>query len=114
MVNKISIVRGTTNVFNITVTDETSAIYQLTAGEKVVFGVKRDTDDDTFVFLKTADFDADEGVYVVTLTPEDTELCMCESFVYDVALESSGNFFNIIEPSPFIIKPNVTSRGCAN
>lgn len=113
MINKISVVRGTTNIFNITVNDETGAVYELAAGEKIVFGVKRDTADAEFSVLKTAEFIEDEGVYAITLAPADTENLTCEDYVYDVALEAGGNFFNIIEPSPFIIKPNVTTRGCA-
>jgi RPA family protein len=114
MVNKVKIVRGTTNVLNITVNDETGAVYVLGAGEKIVFGVKCDHDDAEFTLLKTANFVADEGVYAVTLTPEDTDCLTCGDYVYDVALQSGANFFNVIEPSPFIIEPNVTTRGCAD
>lgn len=39
---------------------------------------------------------------------------MCEKYVYDVALQSGANFFNLIKASPFIISPNVTKRGCAD
>lgn len=114
MVNKVKIVRGTTNVLNITINDETGAVYTLADGEKIVFGVKCDHDDAEFTLLKTASFVADEGVYAVTLTPEDTADLTCGDYVYDVALQSGGNFFNVIEPSPFIIEPNVTTRGCAD
>ena len=114
MVNKIKIVRGTTNVFNITVNDESGAVYQLNSGEKIVFGVKCDTDDAEFTLLKTANFVADEGVYTVTITPEDTVNLRCDDYIYDVGLQSGANFFSVIEPSPFIVEPNVTCRGCAD
>lgn len=112
MVNKIRIVRGTTNIFNIVVNDENGAIYKTSNGERVIFGVKRDTDDADFVIKKEAVFSTDEGAYVVTITPDDTIGCMCGAHVYDVGLEAGANFFSIIEPSPFEIEPNVTYRGC--
>lgn len=114
MVNKVTIVRGTTNVLNITVNDENGAVYTLADGEKIVFGVKCDHDEADFTLLKTASFVEDEGVYAVTLTPDDTAGLTCGDYVYDVALQSGANFFNVIEPSPFIIEPNVTTRGCAD
>lgn len=112
MISKVSIVRGTTDVLDIVLNDESGAVYEIAAGEKVVFGVKCDTDDADFILLKTAQFLADEGVYEVTFTPEDTADLDCRDYVYDVALQSDVNFFNIIEASPFIVKPNVTTKGC--
>ena len=113
MVEKIRIVRGTTNIFGIVVNDENGAIYELVDGEKVVFGVKRDTDDADFIIRKEAVFSEADGAYVVTITPDDTIGCVCGSHVYDVGLEAGANYFSIIEPSPFEILPNVTYRGCA-
>ena len=114
MVNKIKIVRGTTNVFNITINDESGAVYELADGDKIVFGVKRDPDDTEFVLLKMASFVESDGVYSVTLAPEDTIDLMCIDYYYDVSLQSGSNFFNVIEPSPFVIMPNITARGCAD
>lgn len=111
MINKIKIVRGTTNIFNITINDESGAVYELTDGDKIVFGVKRDPDDTEFVLLKTASFVESEGVYSVTLAPEDTIDLKCVDYFYDVSLQSGDNFFNVIEPSPFTITPNITAPG---
>lgn len=113
MINKIKIVRGTTNVFNITINDESGAVYEAESNEKLIFGVKRDPDDTEFVLLKTASFVASDGVYSVTLAPEDTIDLKCIDYYYDVALQSGANYFNVIEPSPFVIMPNITARGCA-
>ena len=111
MINKIKIVRGTTNTFIITVNDESGAAYQLVGDEKIVFGVKRDPNDAEFALLKTATFAESDGVYSVTLVPEDTKDLNCINYSYDVSLQSGANFFNIIEPSPFIITPNITAPG---
>ena len=111
MINKIKIVRGTTNIFNITINDESGAVYELTGSDKIVFGVKRDPEDTEFVLLKTADFVESNGVYSVTLTPEDTINLKCVNYSYDVSLQSGANFFNVIEPSPFVIIPNITAPG---
>ena len=112
MINKIEIVRGTTNPFSITVHDESGAIYALGSDEKIVFGVKRDPNDADFVVLKTAEFEADEGVFVVTLVPEDTLDLPCGTYYYDVGLQSGAHYFNIIKFSKFELVPNITRRGC--
>ena len=111
MINKIKIVRGTTNVFNITINDETGTVYKLTGDEKIIFGVKRDPNDTDFALLKSASFVESDGVYSITLAPEDTANLMSVNYSYDVSLQSGANFFNIIEPSPFVIIPNITAPG---
>ena len=113
MAQRIEIVRGTTNTIEISVTDADGLAYTVVAGEKVVFGIKRKATDETFIIVKTASFNT-VGSYLVTLTPADTEGLNFGEYVYDVALQSGNNFYNIIEPSPFAILANVTKWGCAD
>ena len=112
MAQRIEIVRGTTNDFDITVVDVDFLPYTLEEGEKIIFGVKQTADSDELLITKTAA--PQDGVHVVTLDPEDTSGLECGRYVYDVSLQSGAAFYNIIEPSPLIIQPNVTSRGCAD
>ena len=113
MLNKIEIVRGTTNTFELTVIDADGNAYAMAQTEKIIFGVKRKATDTERVITKTAVMLA-VGTYSITLEPEDTNCLNCEKYVYDVALESGNHFYNIVEPSLFVILPNVTERGCAN
>lgn len=112
MVQKIEIIRCTTNVFQVTVTDAKGALYNLGSGEKIVFGLKAKPTDTELLLTKTAEI-LGEGLFKISLCPEDTENLAPGRYSYDVGLDNGTDFFNIIEPSPFVIVQNVTCRGCA-
>lgn len=111
MKTDVEIVRGTTNTFQITVTNAFGQLYELGANEKLLFGVKKNHTDSTYIFVKTVKV-GKNGVYTVTLHPEDTEKCDCCKYFYDVSIQSGDNFFNIIEASCFHVKKNITKWGC--
>lgn len=110
MLNKIEIIRGTTNTFDLSVFDASGNVYTMEEYEKIIFGVKRKTSDTDLVIMKLAKM-TNPGIYEITLSPEDTSALECGKYVYDVSLESRSNFYNVIEPNPFIIAPNVTEKG---
>lgn len=110
MTTKIEIVRGTTNIFPITVTDSDGIPYTLADGEKLLFGVKREPSDEEYLILKTITA-ATDGAYVAEIVPDDTSGLEYGRYVYDVGLESGENYYNVIETSPFVVKPNVTKWG---
>lgn len=112
MRNDVEIVRGTTNTFEITVTNANGEPYILGSGEKLLFGVKKNHTDGRYIFVKTIRLCDKPGVYSVTINPEDTEICDCCKYFYDVAVQSGDNFFNIIEASFFHVKKNITCWGC--
>lgn len=112
MLTKIEIVRGTTNTFNIGILDAEGKPYTLAGAEKLIFGVKCNPLEPETVILKVAEAD-NVGGYIVTLNPEDTIDLKCDKYFYDVGLESGDAFYNVIEPSPFVILPNITKRGDA-
>lgn len=112
MAQRIEIVRGTTNTFHINIVDANGAPYNLGSGEKVVFGIKRKPEHEEVIFAKVGEI-LYEGLYKVVINPEDTENLPSGNYYYDVAIESGEAFFNVIEPSPFNIVANITSRGCA-
>lgn len=111
MKQPIEIVRGTTNVFQINLTDANGAPYNLAYNEKIVFGIKKTPEAAELLVVKTAEI-LYEGAYSVKICPEDTAALPCTKYFYDVGLETGEDFFNIIEPSPFNIVANVTARGC--
>lgn len=111
MAQGIEIVRGTTNVIEITVTDGDGNLRNLSSGEVILFGVKEHLGDENYMFVRAAT-QKDLGVYTVELAKEDTEGRACGRYFYDVGLQSGDDFFNILEVSPFIIAPNVTKWGC--
>jgi hypothetical protein len=107
----VEIVRGTTNTFEITVTNANGEPYILGSNEKLLFGVKKSHTDTKYIFVKTVRT-GENGVYTVTIYPEDTEKCECCKHFYDVAVQSGDNFFNVIEASFFHVRKNVTCWGC--
>lgn len=112
MKQPLSIIRGTTQVVNITVKDPDGGAYQLTTGEILRFGVKRRPEDpDSECVIKkvlTAE-NMDGGVYVLTLLPTDTRDLPFGSYFYDVGLQNGNNYYNVIECSDFIIGYNITA-----
>lgn len=109
----VEIIRGTTNTFEITVTNAFGELYNLGSNEKLLFGVKKEHTDTEYIFVKTVRT-GENGVYTVTLYPEDTEKCDCCRHYYDVAIQSGDNFYNIIEASSFSVEPNITCWGCVD
>ena len=113
MLNRLEIVRGTTNTFQIEVVDVNGTAYNLGSNERIIFGVKEKAEDEELIFQQTAEV-VGEGLFKVRLAPEITEGLKCGKYSYDVGLQKGADYFNIIEPSTFVIVPNVTFRGCAD
>lgn len=110
---KVEIVRGTSNTFQILVYDADGRPYDLGSNERIVFGIKKDPDVETEpMIVKTGEI-IGNGMFTVKLCPEDTAELKCGAYFYDVGLDTGTDFFNVIEPSPFQILANVTHRGCA-
>ena len=109
MKEPIAIVRGTTNTFEITVTDADGNLYTAGDGESLVFGVKKSPKDEDYTFKKTA-VTGENGAYSVKVEPGDTEGLDFGRYFYDVGLQSGTDFFNVIPCSPFDICENITSR----
>lgn len=109
---EIEIVRGTTNIFNITITNTGSA-YTPKPGDRVVFGVKKCNKPGDPSIIKTAPV-LDNGTAQIKISPDDTMEMCCDNYSYDIGLESGEDFFVIVPESPFRIKNNITSRGIIN
>ena len=110
MVQKIEIIRGTSNRFEVTITDASYNLYTLASGEKVLFGVKKNPTDEDYIFLKTITTGTN-GVFVATVNPEDTADIEPGRYYYDVGLQAGAEYYNVIETSPFDVLVNVTNWG---
>lgn len=113
MVQGIEIVRGTTLPISLEVTDANGLPHTAAAGEVILFGIKKEATDAAPIFCKAAVAEDETGVYSITIYPENTQGLAPGRYYYDVGLESGGDYFNIIEPSPFMILPNITGKGDA-
>lgn len=107
----ISIIRGTSNTFNITLQDPEGQPYFLAAGEVLRFGVKTRHTEESYIIEKelTAE-DLKNGVYPVKLLPEDTAGLCCYSYCYDVGVQSGDDYWIVIPCSPFVVEHNITQR----
>lgn len=104
----IRIVRGTTNGFTVTVTDEDGNPYTLQTGEYFRFGVKEMPTDTQYLFTKTISEANEDDEYAFAIDPDDTINLPFGSYWYDIGLQSGSNYFNIIPASAFEIAYNVT------
>ena len=109
---KLTIVRGTTNAFGITVTDEkTGEPVVLEADQVLVFGIKKRPEDREKLLLKKITNSAD-GEYYLELALGDTSYLDPGDYYYDVGLQQGTTvFYNVIKASPLKIEPNITELG---
>jgi hypothetical protein len=110
MAKDIRMVRGTSKTFKIAVTDANGDPYTLQAGEKVIFGVKKQAADEELLICKVVTACTD-GICEVELDPEDTVDLTVGKYYYDVGLESGEDYYIIVEMSTFSIAANITKRG---
>lgn len=108
---KLSIVRGTTNTFNILIKDPDGNPYFLGDGEVLRFGIKRSPENQHIDVEKEVTSEAlRNGVYPVKLSPEDTKDLSCCKYCYDVGLQSGDDYYMVIPCSTLEITSNVTKK----
>lgn len=113
MEQKLSIVRGRTQTIHITITDASGNAYVLGNEEKLIFGVKKNYYDASYLIEKTLtihDASPVSGTYILSLKPEDTQHLRCDKYCYDVGLQSENDYYTVIEYSHFILEQNVTNK----
>lgn len=110
MAKDIKMVRGTSRTFEISVTDADGNPYTLKAGEKLIFGVKRQTADEELLVCKVVT-ECTDGVCKVELDPEDTAELAVGKYYYDVGLQTGVDYYIIVELSIFTISANITKWG---
>ena len=111
MAHKMEIVRGTSNVFGITVKDAEGDLYFLKDDEVLVFGLKKSPRDEKCVLVKSITHMAN-GEYYLELTPADTSNLEYGQYFYDIGIQVGRSvLYNVIEFSEFLIKPNAAKCG---
>lgn len=103
--NTIKLTRGDTALLSIDIYNETIGnSYELAADDKLTLSVKKTLKGSTYCFQKTI-----TGSTSITIKPEDTRNLDFGDYFYDVQLNTStGDVYTVIEPSPFVVMPEVT------
>lgn len=109
MAQRIEVVRGTTNTFEISIVDSGGGAYDLGSNEKIMFGIKKKPEDKETIFTITAEI-IGSGLFSVKISPSHTENLPFGKYWYDVGLQNGEDFYNVIEANPFEVVPNITSR----
>ena len=101
--NNISITRGDSAIFALTVKKADGEPYKISEGDTVIFTVKKSTLDDKIITQKKVV----KGV--ITLNPDDTKNLEYRTYYYDVELTQADGFVStVISPHKFIVEQEVT------
>lgn len=111
MDNEISLPRGTSYSIGIWVRDGDGQPYY-DSGDTVRFGVKYDPDDTAYLIEKTAEYDEEQGCYVVTLVPSDTASLPFGRYWYDIGLQTDGededDYYMLVDATAFNVTKAIT------
>lgn len=111
MAQPLEIVRGTNNMFSLTLTNAQGEPCTLENGQILVFGLKRNKFDIDRLMVRTIT-NAEDGEYQLELFPKDTEDMEPGRYFYDIGLQDgSQSFYSVIKCSTFTILPNITQLG---
>lgn len=101
--NNISITRGDSAIFALTVKKADGEPYKIGEGDTVIFTVKKSAYDKEIITQKTVV----KGV--VTLNPDDTKDLEYGTYYYDVELTQADGFVStVISPHKFVVEQEVT------
>lgn len=116
MFQPISMIRGTTYSFILSIRDEDNLPYIAPQSNIIRFGVKRNPEDSSYIIVKEQNGDENlTGEYSFVINPDDTLHLKFGTYFYDIGLETdNGDYFMVIECSPFNIKKNITSLEVQN
>ncbi len=108
----ISIIRGTTNDFSLSIEDENGEQYTLKDGEKIIFGVKSNAENSDYDIVKTlTSADMVDNAYTIKLIPDDTLGLPFGQYYFDIGLQTAnGDYYMIIPCSQCLILPAVTQK----
>ena len=105
----ITMIRGTSATFSLTIEDESGNPYTLQADEVLRFGIKTTPTDSQYIFSVDFNVPDTDGSYSFSISPADTENLSFGSYWYDVGLQSGeDDYWNVIPASAFYLAYNVT------
>lgn len=84
---------------------------RLSAGEKIIFGIKSSYNDPVYVLKKVITSDGEiDGTYPIYLAPEELSI-IPKRYSYDIGIEyQDGTFIKIVPESDFYVKTNITEK----
>lgn len=101
--NNISMIRGDSGVFAVSIADTNGNAVELTEGDALTFTLRRTPRSPTIVLQKTIT----DGT--LTINPSDTQDMPFGSYVYDVELKRADGYTDtIISPHEFLLLEEVT------
>lgn len=101
--NNISITRGDSAIFALSIKKADGEPYTVSEGDTVIFTVKKSTFDKDIITQKTVV----NGV--ITINPDDTKSLEYGTYYYDVELTRADGFVStVISPHKFIVEQEVT------
>ncbi len=108
----LNIIRGTTNILRIIIEDTDRNPYTLSSTDKIIFGVKSNTENDDYVIYKTlTSGDIADGNCDVCILPEDTADLPFAKYFFDVGLQTAdGGYYMLIPCSCFNVCKAVTQK----
>lgn len=107
--SEIRMVRGTSQLLEIRVTDGHGAPYVLSEGDVIRFGVKYEEGNGAYLVKKQSSTLTD-GITRIHLTPEDTMEMEPGRYKFDIGLQTGEDYFPVVAYSDFILVPNVTEK----
>lgn len=104
----IKMIRGTTFKQPIHLT-QNEMNYSLKPGEILRFGVKESEHQARYIIIKEWESkDVIDGLFILTINPQDTLKLPCKKYKYDLGLQSGDDYFMIIPESDFQLCENIT------
>lgn len=112
MTQDLSMVRGTTGIFVLTLKNPEDGTPRVkTSSQTIIFGLKKNIKDEERLILKKIEVTDGDGRYILTIAPEETEELDPGTYWYDINMRDGEAFHPVVGASRFTLNPNVTKCG---
>lgn len=109
MSNDLRVPRGRTLSLTVGVTDSDGNNYTLKSDERLIFGVKPNTESTEYTIRKElASADSVDGGYLLTLSAVELDI-QAMNYKYDVALKTADGLYSVIACSEFKVVESVVN-----
>lgn len=109
MSNDLRVQKGRTLALTVGLTDDSGNDYTLKSDEKMIFGVKLNTESTEYVLKKELMVaDKVDGGYLLSLTAEEMNLTAMH-YSYDIALKTADGLYSVVDCSKFIVCESVVN-----